>query len=116
MPTKKAFVATVVAAAQKLGLPLRNAQGAPEWGGHAMRRGGAQHLAAAGVLLHTLLIATGEAAGNTYDGDNTNVSDGLIAGYAPYHCNQRLRGSSSHNTRRNIVCCSLCTHTNDRTH
>jgi hypothetical protein len=32
-----------------LGKPMKSHSGAPSWGGHAMRRGGAQYLAAAGV-------------------------------------------------------------------
>ena len=36
-------------AAQELGLPLHDHNGAPRWGGHAARRGGAQYLARSGV-------------------------------------------------------------------
>jgi integrase len=38
-----------VEAARQLRLPLKSPTGAPAWGGHALRRGGAQHLAASGV-------------------------------------------------------------------
>jgi hypothetical protein len=48
-PSKSAVIATIVEAAKRLRLPLRSTTGAPAWGGHALRRGGAQHLAASGI-------------------------------------------------------------------
>jgi len=48
-PTKQSVVATIEHAATLLGLPLTNAAGSKRWGGHALRRGGAQYLAKAGV-------------------------------------------------------------------
>ena len=47
--SKAAVVATLKAGAKLLGLPLENTNGSDAWGGHAMRRGGAQHLGACGV-------------------------------------------------------------------
>ena len=43
------MVNTIAALAAQLGKPAKSHSGAPCWGGHAMRRGGAQYLAAAGV-------------------------------------------------------------------
>ena len=48
-PAKQAVIATIVQAAKKLHLPTTGHTGAPLWGGHSFRRGGAQYLAAAGV-------------------------------------------------------------------
>ena len=48
-PAKTAVVATIRAAAQRLSLPVKTPSGAEAWGGHALRRGGAQFLARAGV-------------------------------------------------------------------
>lgn len=50
-PSKAGVVASIRAMAKRLNLPLRSPQGAPRWGGHALRRGGAQYFAAAGVEL-----------------------------------------------------------------
>ena len=47
--TKRAAVRTIEKAASAIGLPLAAPSGAPLWGGHALRRGGAQFLARAGV-------------------------------------------------------------------
>ena len=47
--SKKAMIATIEMAASMLGLPLSSDTGAPRWGGHALRRGGAQYLATRGV-------------------------------------------------------------------
>eukprot|EP00969_Alexandrium_andersonii_P066569 2934541-Alexandrium_andersonii.AAC.1 len=47
--SKAAAVATTVAAATRLALPIAAASGAGRWGGHALRRGGAQFFGAAGV-------------------------------------------------------------------
>ena len=48
-PTKYGMVETIKKAAELLELDLNTAAGAPAWGGHAMRRGGAQYLAASGI-------------------------------------------------------------------
>ena len=48
-PSKQAVVATIVHAAELLGLPLASATGSRRWGGHALRRGGVQYLAKASV-------------------------------------------------------------------
>ena len=47
--SKKAMIATIEAAATNVQLPLVSQTGAPRWGGHALRRGGAQYLATRGV-------------------------------------------------------------------
>ena len=47
--TKAGMIAMVREAAEKLRLPLLTPSGAPAWGGHALRRGGAQYLAKSGV-------------------------------------------------------------------
>eukprot|EP00969_Alexandrium_andersonii_P206300 9114736-Alexandrium_andersonii.AAC.1 len=43
------MVATIKHAAASLRLPLTTPSGAERWGGHALRRGGAQFFGAAGV-------------------------------------------------------------------
>jgi hypothetical protein len=48
-PSKAGVVSTIAALAGQLGKREKTHSGAPCWGGHAMRRGGAQYLAAAGV-------------------------------------------------------------------
>ena len=48
-PTKAGIVATIAYAAERLGLPLLESSGAQRWGGHALRRGGAQYLGRSGV-------------------------------------------------------------------
>ena len=48
-PTKEGIVATIAYAAERLGLPLLAPSGAQRWGGHALRRGGAQYLGRSGV-------------------------------------------------------------------
>jgi hypothetical protein len=48
-PTKAGVINTISALAGQLGKKEKTHSGAPCWGGHAMRRGGAQYLAAAGV-------------------------------------------------------------------
>ena len=48
-PSKQSVVATIVHAARLLNLPLTNTAGSNRWGGHALRRGGVQYLAKAGV-------------------------------------------------------------------
>ena len=48
-PSKAAVVQTITHAASTLLLDLVTTSGSPAWGGHAMRRGGAQYLASAGV-------------------------------------------------------------------
>ncbi len=47
--TKASIVSTIEEAARLLGLRVTAVSGAPLWGGHALRRGGAQHLARSGV-------------------------------------------------------------------
>ena len=47
--SKAGMIDTIIAAADRLNLPVRAPNGAARWGGHALRRGGAQHLARAGV-------------------------------------------------------------------
>ena len=47
--SKGSSIDTIVHAARLLKLPLRTPTGAPAWGGHALRRGGAQFLGASGV-------------------------------------------------------------------
>ena len=47
--TKSAAICTITKAARLLGLPTQKATGSPSWGGHSLRRGGAQFLASAGV-------------------------------------------------------------------
>ena len=48
-PSKTSMVETIKAAAAKMGCDLFTASGAAAWGGHALRRGGAQYLAASGI-------------------------------------------------------------------
>jgi len=48
-PSKQSIVLTIVQAANLLQLPLVTESGCPRWGGHALRRGGAQYLAESGV-------------------------------------------------------------------
>ena len=48
-PPKQAVIQTIRSAATRLGLPLKTPSGAQAWGGHALRRGVARYLAAAGV-------------------------------------------------------------------
>ena len=48
-PSKTAMVATIRLAAASLSLPSHSKAGAQEWGGHSLRRGGAQFLGRAGV-------------------------------------------------------------------
>jgi hypothetical protein len=48
-PSKAGVISTITALAGQLGKKEKTHSGAPCWGGHAMRRGGAQYLAAAGV-------------------------------------------------------------------
>ena len=48
-PSKHGMVDTIKAAAQQLKLDLFTASGAPAWGGHSLRRGGAQYLASCGI-------------------------------------------------------------------
>jgi hypothetical protein len=48
-PSKSTIIATIEAAARLLQLPLVAASGVRLWGGHALRRGGAQYLARSGV-------------------------------------------------------------------
>eukprot|EP00969_Alexandrium_andersonii_P262580 11608337-Alexandrium_andersonii.AAC.1 len=48
-PAKTAVVQTIRQDATHLGLPTQGRFAEPLWGGHALRRGGAQHLGAAGV-------------------------------------------------------------------
>ena len=47
--SKQAIVDTIVAAATWVGLPTRTPAGAEAWGGHSLRRGGAQYLAQQGI-------------------------------------------------------------------
>eukprot|EP00969_Alexandrium_andersonii_P173745 7681290-Alexandrium_andersonii.AAC.1 len=49
VPAKYAVVQTTQRGAASLGLPARGRFAKPLWGGHALRRGGAQYLGAAGV-------------------------------------------------------------------
>ena len=51
---KRDVVETIKHAASLLNLPLREPSGAERWGGHALRRGGAQYLGAAGVEIHRI--------------------------------------------------------------
>ena len=48
-PAKDGVVATIAFAAAALDLPLTEPSGAQRWGGHALRRGGAQYLGRSGV-------------------------------------------------------------------
>ena len=48
-PGKRAVVDTIVAAAVLLNISANHASGAPAFGGHSLRRGGAQYLARSGV-------------------------------------------------------------------
>eukprot|EP00969_Alexandrium_andersonii_P331876 14667019-Alexandrium_andersonii.AAC.1 len=48
-PAKYAVVQTIQRGAVSLGLPARGRFAEPLWGGHALWRGGAQHLGAAGA-------------------------------------------------------------------
>ena len=48
-PTKSGMIGAITALAEQLGKSIKTHSGAPSWDGHAMRRGGAQYLAAAGV-------------------------------------------------------------------
>jgi hypothetical protein len=48
-PSKVTVINTIASLASQLGKSITTHSGAPSWGGHAMRRGGAQYLAAAGV-------------------------------------------------------------------
>ena len=48
-PSKSAVIATIRVAASQMALPLTTPSGAPAWGGHALRRGGAQYLGRSGV-------------------------------------------------------------------
>eukprot|EP00969_Alexandrium_andersonii_P147497 6522243-Alexandrium_andersonii.AAC.1 len=49
VPAKAAVMATMRALAARLHRPAVNPNGTERWGGHALRRGGAQLLGAAGV-------------------------------------------------------------------
>ena len=49
IPAKAAVVAAIKEGAARLHLELFNSNGTEKWGGHALRRGGAQFLGAAGV-------------------------------------------------------------------
>ena len=47
--SKKMMVDTIVAAARLVGLRVKTPAGAEAWGGHSLRRGGAQYLAQQGI-------------------------------------------------------------------
>ena len=53
-PSKLGVIQTIRAAADRLQIPTQTASGAQSWGGHALRRGGAQFLATRGIDIHRI--------------------------------------------------------------
>ncbi len=82
--SKAATVATIVAAAVKLGLQAEAHTGAQAFGGHALRRGGAQGLASWGIDIWRIqcLARHSSAAILRYVGDAHVVSLGTLASEA----------------------------------
>ena len=78
------MVLTITQAATALGLPVTTVSGSPAWGGHAMRRGGAQYLGAAGVDIWRIqaLARHSSSAILIYLGNSVSASLGNIAAEA----------------------------------
>ena len=73
-PTKFSMIETIRAAASKLGKPMLSRSGAPAWGGHALRRGGVQYLAARGIDVRRI-----QALARHSSGAILSYSDGVHA-------------------------------------
>ena len=65
-PAKTTIIATIRAAAEFLKLELKTPSGAEAWGGHALRRGGAQFLARKGVPVPLIQAMARHSSGAVY--------------------------------------------------
>jgi hypothetical protein len=86
-PSKASIIATIEAAAELLRLPLVAPSGARLWGGHALRRGGAQYLARSGVEVWRVQALARHSTGviltyieNAHIGTLTSIAQEAAAG------------------------------------